>query len=68
MSSRNKCPGSARQRASGADWEIEMCHNSQSQTYATCADLQRRHLMRRCGVGSSQASLIAALCFGEDRR
>ena len=33
-----------------------------------CTDLQRRYLMRRCGVRSRQASLIAALCFGEDRK
>jgi hypothetical protein len=35
---------------------------------APCTDLQRRYLMRRCGVRSRQASLIAALCFGEDRK
>jgi hypothetical protein len=38
------------------------------QAYAPCADLQRRYLMRRWGVGPRQASLIAALCFGEDRK
>jgi hypothetical protein len=66
MSSGMKCPGSARQRATGAKMERAMERHSQPQTYATCTDLQRRHVMRRLGVGSRQATLIAALHFGED--
>jgi hypothetical protein len=66
MSSGMKCPGSARQRATGAKMEHAMERHSQPQTYATCADLQRRHVMRRLRIGSRQASLIAALHFGEE--
>jgi hypothetical protein len=66
MSSGMKCPGSARQRATGAKMEHVRERHSHPQTYATCADLQRRHVMRRLRVGSRQATIIAALFFGED--
>jgi len=65
MSTGNKCPGSARQRTTGADLETRMDRNFQSQIYATGSDLQTRHVHRRCGVTGSHARLIAALCFGE---
>ena len=63
---RNKNPGSALQRATGAEREIELDRNSHQEIYATCTDLQRRHVMQRCGIGSRQAGLIASLVFRED--
>ncbi len=68
MTSRNKHPGSALQRATGAGLEIQMHENSLPHTYATQGELQSRHLMKRCGIERRQASLIAALFFGEGRR
>lgn len=68
MTSRNKHPGSALHRATGAEREYQMHLNSQHHSYLNCADLQRRHLMQRWGIESRRASLIAALLFGEDRR
>jgi hypothetical protein len=68
MPSRMKRPGSALQRATGAKMECAMERHSQQQIYPSCADLQRSHVMRRCGIGSCQASHIAALCSGEDQR
>ena len=68
MSDVTRSPGSALARATGAEGGLEREHNSLSESYPNCLDLQRRHLMRRCGVGSRRASVIAALCFGEGQR
>ena len=61
-----KCPDGALQRTTGAKREIEMDRNSHQEIYVTCTDLQRRHVMQRCGVGTRQAGLIASVVFGED--
>ena len=68
MSIRMKLPGSALQRATGANFEEPTLMNPSAQTYATLGEFQRRRVMRRCGIGGRQASLIAALFFGEDSR
>lgn len=68
MSIRKKLPGSALQRATGAGSAIQLDRNSLHQQYATLGEFQRRHVVRRCGIGGRQASLIAALFFGEDSR
>ena len=64
----NGNPGRALQRTTGAEEEIQMQANSQCQIYATCRDLQTRHVSRRCGLNARRAMLIAALCFGEGGR
>jgi len=63
-----KCPGSALQRATGAEEEILMQRNSQTQIYATCGELQTRFVRGRCGVSHQRARLIASLFFGEGAR
>ena len=68
MTTRTKHPGSALQRATGAEGNIQMDENSHAQTYATSGELQRSYVMRRCGVGRRQAAVIAGLIFGEGRR
>lgn len=35
--------------------------------YATCGELQSRHLQRRCGLSRDRSRLIAGLFFGEGR-
>lgn len=67
MTSTNKNPGSALQRATGEDREFKMDLHSQLQSYATCSELQSRHIERRYGIGRRQAAVIAGLFFGEDR-
>ncbi len=61
-------PGSVVVRATGAKMEHATKRYSQLKAYATCLDLKRRHVMRRCGIGSRDAGIIAALLFGEDGR
>lgn len=61
-------PGHALQRTTGADVEINQQGDFQGQSYATCRDLQTRHLCRRCGLDARRAMLIAALHFGEGGR
>jgi hypothetical protein len=58
-------PGRALQRTTGADLEFFSQGDFQCQTYATCRDLQSRHISRRCGLDGRRALLIAALHFGE---
>ena len=65
MRSKTRNPGSALQRATGANVEIQTHPNFHTQIYASCSELQRRHVMQRCGVIPRQASLIAGLLFGE---
>ena len=65
MRSLRKCPGSALHRATGTEEEIHMQPNSQPQIYATCGELQTRHVRSRCGLSGERARLIAALHFGE---
>ena len=65
MKSKMKCPGSALARTSRAGTEIDMQANLQPQTYATCGELQSRHIRDRCGVSDNHARLIATLFFGE---
>ena len=60
-----KCPGSALHRATGTEEELLMQRNSQPQIYATCGELQTRHVRSRCGVSQERARLIAILHFGE---
>ena len=67
MSLKVKCPDSVRQHATGAEGETAMQASLQSQTYATCGELQTRHLRNRCGLSHGRARLIAAICFGEVR-
>ena len=66
MTGSKRNPGSALQRATGAKEEIEMDRNFQHESYINCTDLQRRHVMQRCGLGAHRAGLIAALFFGEN--
>lgn len=66
MTFRNKRPDPVRQHGIGARSGNQMNLSSASLLYSSHADLQSRHLMRRCGVGRRQASLIATLLFGED--
>ena len=61
-------PGRALARTTEADVEIDLHANFQGQSYATCRDLQSRHISQRCGVDARRALLIAALHFGEGGR
>lgn len=67
MTGSRRNPGCALQRAAGAGKEIETDHNFQHNAYATCTELQSRHVMRRCGVGRRHATVIAGLFFEEER-
>ena len=67
MAFRMKRPGSALQRATGAEREFELDHRPLTETYAICSEFQSRHVMRRCGVGRRKAAVLAALVFGEGR-
>ena len=67
MRPRTKCPDSALQRTIGANEETEVQANFHSQIYATCGELQSRHLQKRCGLSLRHSRLIAGLCFGEVR-
>lgn len=67
MSLKVKCPDSVRQHATGADRETDMSIYLQSQTYATCGEIQTRQLRNRWGLSHGRARLIAALCYGEVR-
>ena len=66
MTSRKKNPGGALQRTTGAQMKNASQRHSRPQNYTTCSDLQRRHLMRRCGIASLHGTTIADLFFGED--
>ena len=68
MTIRKKRPDGVRQHAIGAEKETQMHPNFQNQIYATCGDLQTRHVRNRCGLSHARAHLVAALCFGEDQR
>ena len=65
MKSKMKCPGSALARTSRAGTEVHVQMKSQTQTYATCGEIQTRHIRNRCGVSDNHARLIATLFFGE---
>lgn len=67
MRPRTKCPDGALQRTTGAEEETDMSIDFQSQIYATCGELQSRHLQKRCGLSPRHSRLIAGLCFGEVR-
>ena len=67
MRPRTKCPDGALQRTTGANEETDMSIDFQSQIYATCGELQSRHLQKRCGLSPRHSRLIAGLCFGEVR-
>ena len=67
MRHRTKCPDGALQRTTGAEEETAMRANFHSQIYATCGELQSRHLQKRCGLSPRHSRLIAGLCFGEVR-
>jgi hypothetical protein len=64
----DKHPGSALQRATGVKAEFDVNPKSLAELYANQPDLQSRHVMRRCGIGRRQASVIAGLLFGGDGR
>ena len=68
MRPRTKCPDGVRQHTPGAEEETDMSVNFQYQLYATCGELQSRHLQNRCGLSPRHSRLIAGLCFGEVRR
>ena len=65
MKALRKRPGSALQRATGREEEIEVQSNLHSQVYATCGEIQTRHVRNRCGVSDKHARLIAMLFFRE---
>ena len=65
MKSKMKSPGSALARTSRAEVETHMQMKFQNQTYATCGELQTRHIRNRCGVSDNHARLIATLFYGE---
>ena len=67
MSPRMKSPNGALQHTAGANEETDLQANFQPQLYATCGELQSRHLQKRCGLSPRRSRLIAALCFGEVR-
>lgn len=67
MRPRMKCPDGALQRTTGAEEETDMSIDFQHQLYATCGELQSRHLPKRCGLSPRHSRLIAGLCFGEVR-
>ena len=67
MSLRMKCPDSVLQHATGAEGETAMQASLQTQSYATCGELQSRHLQKRCGLSPRRSRLIAGLCYGEVR-
>ena len=68
MRAKTKSPGGALQRTTGAEEETAIRANFHSQIYATCGELQSRHLQKRCGLSPSRSRLIAGLCFGEVQR
>ena len=65
MTRSKRNPGSALQRATGEEREIDLRDNFRSRAYASCSELQSRHLQKRCGLSQRQSLLIAALFFGE---
>ena len=68
MTIRNKHPGNALQRVTGANFEELTVMNPSTNSYANLGEIQSRHVMRRCGVERHKASLIKGLCYGEDGR
>ena len=68
MTRPTKCPGNALQRTTGAGTEIQMDRSFQNQIYATCGDLQTRHVRNRSGLSQARANRVAALFFGEGTR
>ena len=67
MRPRTKCPDGALQRTTGANEETDMSIDFQHHLYATCSELESRHLQKRCGLSPRHSRLIAGLCFGEVR-
>ena len=65
MKSKMKSPGSALARTSRAEVETHMHMKFHRQSYATCGEMQSRHIRNRCGVSDNRARLIASLLFGE---
>ena len=65
MKRERKCPAVVLQHTSGAETEIHMQANFQSQIYATLGEIQTRHVRNRCGLSQARAHLVAALFFGE---
>jgi hypothetical protein len=68
MSNRKRSPGSALQRTTGAEEEIQTDWNFQGEIYPTSSNLQIRHIRHRFGVSGRVARLVAALHFGEGGR
>jgi len=68
MSLRSKKPGSARQRTTGSELEIQVDQNFTCEIYPTSSNLQIRYLRQRCGLHGQMARLVAALHFGEGGR
>ena len=67
MAKRSKRPDPVRQHEVGAGKQSDKGYTLVASTYASCSELQSRHVMRRCGVGRRQAAVIAGLLFGEGR-
>ena len=67
MTSRRKCPDPVQQHGAGAGIGSERVLTD-TESYSHQSNLQSRYLMRRCGIGHRQASVIAALFFGENGR
>ena len=65
---RKRNPDHALARTAGTKEDHSNPANNLPQIYATCCDLQTRHLHRRLGLTKSRATLIAALVFGEGTR
>ena len=62
---RKRYPDHALQRMAGMESDHSSASNNRFQTYASCGDLQTRHLNRTLGLSGRRASLIAGLLFGE---
>lgn len=65
---RKRNPDRALQRTAGIKEDHSNPANNLPQIYATCGDLQTRHLRTRLGLTKSRATLIAGLIFGEATR
>ena len=65
---RKRNPDHALQRTVGTKEDHSNSANNLPPIYATCGDLQTRHLHKRLGLTKSRATLIAGLIFGEVTR
>lgn len=65
MTARNRNPGSALRRATGADLEVQAGAAFQLGHYANHREIQARRLTRLYGLPSHRALLMAPFIYGE---